>query len=880
MKSKFKKLMAAALVLCLVLALLPVGVLADNTHSIKLEFDNKFGSATVDKSTANSGETVTVTSVPQLGYYTASVKYSTDGNSQGVPALRVNGTNDYQFTMPDSDVTVTVSYGATSASNITIVENENCTITTDPAGTAFPDQTVKINVSDLESGYSVDKYSVITDDGMGGIVTVKEDGTFIMPQAPVKVSVTLTYTEPVMYSVTCEADETGGKISADAASYEAGDTVTVTAIPDEGYQLNRVWAEGTQLDLIVEAAIVGNIATFTMPNDDVTVRAEFELIPVVETYSINCVPAEHGELFQDNTRYQEGDIVKILYSPNPGYQLASMRAFASGEGGHNLWNEDITATQSFEMPGYNVIVVATFVKVADTYTIGTNVTGNGTVNVSPASTAAAGDWVTVTATPFEGYKLALLNYSFDGHTLTPVKIESGVAFPMPAHNITVNAVFVPVSGEYAINVTTDGGCTVSQPVSAAYGDYVTIDIYMNAGHHLYNVYLDKELVTDDVYWYNGQWHYSFYMPNHDVDIYVTTTTKYFVNPVYNIDGGAVEVWVKDAGGWDSTIFADKGDWVCFKVSPYSGYELGSVSVIGRWSNQSYDVHYNKYDGCYYFKMPGESVDLSVSFVDGQHRVYVKDVSNGSLTANVNWAAEGDKVYVTAKPSKGYELTWLSVKAADGTVLKIYEALGENTYYFYMPDQYVTVSGIFSLISSGLPFVDVNSGAWYYDAVSFVYNKGIMNGVTSTTFEPNSTITRGMVVTMLWRMAGEPYVSGGSFSDVASGRYYSTAVAWAAKNGIVDGYSSTVFGVNDPVTREQFATILYRYAKYMGYSATGSSLTGYYDANSVSSWARDAMGWAVKNGIITGSGNSRLNPTGTASRAEVAQMFMSFYEFTT
>ena len=507
-------------------------------------------------------------------------------------------------------------------------------------------------------------------------------------------------------------------------------------------------------------------------------------------------------------------------------------------------------------------------------------TGKGSVTVSPTGPVAEGEWVTVTATPAEGYKLALLNYSFNGHTWTPVKIESGVAFRMPAHNITVNAVFVPVSGEYAINVTTDSGCTVSQPVSAAYGDYVTIDIYMNAGHHLYNVYLDNELVTDDVYWYDGQWHYSFYTPNHDVDIYVTTTTKYFVNPIYNIDGGTVEVWVKDAGGWDSTIFADKGDWVCFKASPYSGYELGGVSVTGRWSNQSYDVHYNNYDGCYYFKMPGESVDLSVSFVDGQHRVYVKDVSNGSLTANVNWAAEGDKVYVTAKPSKGYELTWLSVKAADGTVLKIYEALGENTYYFYMPDQYVTVSGIFSVISSGLPFVDVNSGAWYYDAVSFVYNKGIMNGVTSTTFEPNSTITRGMVVTMLWRMAGEPYVSGGSFSDVASGRYYSTAVAWAAKNGIVDGYSSTVFGVNDPVTREQFATILYRYAKYMGYSTTGSSLTGYYDANSVSSWARDAMGWAVKNGIITGSGNSRLNPTGTASRAEVAQMFMSFYEFTT
>ena len=719
-------------------------------------------------------------------------------------------------------------------------------------------------------------------------VTLGESGggtyTFTMPKS----NVTLTVMFQRLYSITTATDLVieNGAIDFPEKAYNTQE-VTITATPAAGYELESVTINGNGVDSDIAVTVSGNKATFTMPDYPVIINTvTFKAVAVEPTYTVGYdVVGGGGEISVSNQAYHKGDAVNVVVTAYPGYELDKLVYVNLGADGE--WNGTAPVTISnkqFAMPGNSVKVLATFTKVEDPtvekYTIGTNVTGKGTVNVSPASTAAAGDWVTVTATPAEGYKLELLNYSFDGHTLTPVKIESGVAFPMPAHNITVYAVFVPVSGEYAINVTTDGGCTVSQPVSAAYGDYVTIDIYMNAGHHLYNVYLDNELVTDDVYWYDGQWHYSFYMPNHDVDIYVTTTTKYFVNPVYNIDGGTVEVWVKDAGGWDSTIFADKGDWVCFKVSPYSGYELGSVSVTGRWSNQSYDVHYNNYDGCYYFKMPGESVDLSVSFVDGQHRVYVKDVSNGSLTANVNWAAEGDKVYVTAKPSKGYELTWLSVKAADGTVLKIYEALGENTYYFYMPDQYVTVSGIFSLISSGLPFVDVNSGAWYYDAVSFVYNKGIMNGVTSTTFEPNSTITRGMVVTMLWRMAGEPYVSGGSFSDVASGRYYSTAVAWAAKNGIVDGYSSTVFGVNDPVTREQFATILYRYAKYMGYSTTGSSLTGYYDANSVSSWARDAMGWAVKNGIITGSGNSRLNPTGTASRAEVAQMFMSFYEFTT
>ena len=818
MKSKFKKLMAAALVLCLVLALLPAAAFADG-----------------------------------------------DGDE---PSLLGTGDVTFEFRNNLTQVSFVDKVATYDHGKITLVSSDNGSFTLK----AEPD-----------ADYGLKELS-INDDPQEVPATAGDDlnESYIIPFGATTVTVVAAF-KPV-YELKTGSTE-NGTIAFPAKAF-GGDVIIVNANPAENYVLESVKAEGINSDEVVEAAVSGNTATFTMPADSVNVSATFTAVAVEPTYTVGYdVVGGGGEIFVSNQAYHKGDAVNVVVTAYPGYELDKLVYLNLGADGE--WNGTAPVTISnkqFAMPGNSVKVLATFTKVEDPtvekYTIGTNVTGKGTVTISPVSPVAEGTMVTVTATPFEGYKLALLNYSFDGHTWAPVDIMDSGTFWMPAHNITVNAVFVPVSGEYAINVKTDGGCTVSQPVSAAYGDYVTIDIYMNAGHHLYNVYLDNELVTDDVYWYDGQWHYSFYMPNHDVDIYVTTTTKYFVNPVYNIDGGAVEVWVKDAGGWDSTIFADKGDWVCFKVSPYSGYELGSVSVTGRWSNYSYDVHYNNYDGCYYFKMPGESVDLSVSFVDGQHRVYVKDVSNGSLTANVNWAAEGDKVYVTAKPSKGYELTWLSVKAADGTVLKIYEALGENTYYFYMPDQYVTVSGIFSVISSGLPFVDVNSGAWYYDAVSFVYNKGIMNGVTSTTFEPNSTITRGMVVTMLWRMAGEPYVSGGSFSDVASGRYYSTAVAWAAKNGIVDGYSSTVFGVNDPVTREQFATILYRYAKYMGYSTTGSSLTGYYDANSVSSWARDAMGWAVRNGIITGSGNSRLNPTGTASRAEVAQMFMSFYEFTT
>lgn len=841
MKSKFKKLMAAALVLCLVLALLPAAAFADGDDGAGSGGDpNTPADVNPQDPSPLSGNTYTIKVQNNKGY----------APSNGTVTVKVNGGDAQTVSTGNQE------FSAEAGKEITI----ECTA---KPNAAF----VSLESDDVDLGESG-----------GGTYT------FTMPKS----DVTLTVMFQRLYSITTATDLVieNGAIDFPEKAYNTQE-VTITAMPAAGYELESVSVNGVDEDYTAVVTVSGNEAKFTMPNFAVIINSvTFKAVAVEPTYTVGYdVVGGGGDIFVSNQAYHEGDTVNVVVTAYPGYELDKLVYVNLGADGEWHGTAPVTiSNKQFAMPGNSVKVLATFTKVEDPtvekYTIGTNVTGKGTVTISPVSPVAEGTMVTVTATPFEGYKLALLNYSFDGHTWAPVDIMDSGTFWMPAHNITVYAVFVPVSGEYAINVKTDGGCKVSQPVSAAYGEYVTIDIDMNAGHHLYNVYLDNELVTDDVYWYNGQWHYSFYMPNHDVDIYVTTTTKYFVNPIYNIDGGAVEVWVKDAGGWDSTIFADKGDWVCFKVTPYSGYELGSVSVTGRWSNYSYDVHYNNYDGCYYFKMPGESVDLSVSFVDGQHRVYVKDVSNGSLTANVNWAAEGDKVYVTAKPSKGYELTWLSVKAADGTVLKIYEALGENTYYFYMPDQYVTVSGIFSVISSGLPFVDVNSGAWYYDAVSFVYNKGIMNGVTSTTFEPNSTITRGMVVTMLWRMAGEPYVSGGSFSDVASGRYYSTAVAWAAKNGIVDGYSSTVFGVNDPVTREQFATILYRYAKYMGYSATGSSLTGYYDANSVSSWARDAMGWAVKNGIITGSGNSRLNPTGTASRAEVAQMFMSFYEFTT
>ena len=181
--------------------------------------------------------------------------------------------------------------------------------------------------------------------------------------------------------------------------------------------------------------------------------------------------------------------------------------------------------------------------------------------------------------------------------------------------------------------------------------------------------------------------------------------------------------------------------------------------------------------------------------------------------------------------------------------------------------------------SGLPFLDVASDAWYYDAVAYVYENGMMNGTSSNVFSPNATTTRGMIVTMLYRLEGEPRVSGTStFDDVANGMYYADAIVWAAGNDIVTGYDETTFGPNDAITREQMAAILYRYAQYKGYRTTASAdLSGYVDAGDVSSYALSALQWASAEGLVTGTSSTALTPDGSATRAQVATIFMRFME---
>ena len=179
--------------------------------------------------------------------------------------------------------------------------------------------------------------------------------------------------------------------------------------------------------------------------------------------------------------------------------------------------------------------------------------------------------------------------------------------------------------------------------------------------------------------------------------------------------------------------------------------------------------------------------------------------------------------------------------------------------------------------SALPFADVNANAWYYEAVSYAYANKLFNGTSATTFSPDTQMTRAMLVTVLYSMEGNPAVSGSlSFQDVASNAWYRNAVLWATQKGIVSGYSTSEFGSDDIVTREQMALILYGYAKNKGYDVSAQgSVSGFSDVKSISNWALDSVEWAVGESLLSGKTGGKLDPTGGATRAEVAQILMRF-----
>ena len=263
-----------------------------------------------------------------------------------------------------------------------------------------------------------------------------------------------------------------------------------------------------------------------------------------------------------------------------------------------------------------------------------------------------------------------------------------------------------------------------------------------------------------------------------------------------------------------------------------------------------------------------------------YAITVEQPDHGTVTVTPNRATQGTTVTITATPDRGYQVNAVTVTDRFGDAVRVTEN-SDGTYTFTMPNGQVTITATFVETEApvGEPFLDVNEGDWFYDAVAYAYENGLMDGVGGNRFAPNSATTRAQLVTILYRMEGQPVVSGDlPFTDVEAGTWYTNAVGWAAQNGIVNGVGDDTFAPGNDLTREQLVTILYRYAESKGYDVSASAdLAGYPDGEEIQAYAREAMAWAVAENIIQGMEDDTLKPAGNASRAQIATILMRFCE---
>ena len=268
----------------------------------------------------------------------------------------------------------------------------------------------------------------------------------------------------------------------------------------------------------------------------------------------------------------------------------------------------------------------------------------------------------------------------------------------------------------------------------------------------------------------------------------------------------------------------------------------------------------------------------------EYSVTVKKTDNGSVSVSPKRAEAGDKVTINVDPDKGYVVDAVVVTDKDGDKITVTKKTATK-YTFTMPKSRVDVKVTFKAEQtepeqpSEMPFVDVVKDAWYYPAVEYVYNNDLMNGTNGgLTFEPNVNLNRAMMAAVLYNMEGGPDCDkSGLFSDVADGMWYTDAVNWAASNNIVSGMPDGTYAPNQALTREQMASILYRYAEYKGIKTDARADLGKFtDGNTTSTWATDVVQWAVAEKLINGVG-TELQPKGTATRAQVATVLMNYCE---
>lgn len=878
----------------------PVETGEEKEYNIKIADDIVGGDVTVvlvvapdftsdynNKTKANEGDTVTFTVSANTGYELV-------GKPKVIPAddseVTVNGSftpGQYSFKMPASDVTISAEFKSTDGDDggeVTGQESQilfsvdgeggEMTVTVDGkelsnGGFVKSGDTVIVTLKP-EQGYVLEYLNFV---GVDKYTLEGETCTFIMPGTAVAVNATFEK----LYTITLNNNSAHGTVALPESKtqFVEQEQIILEVNAESGYRLDRVEVTDSE-----EKTTSHNGDRFMMPASDITVTPVF-----VKVYKIGVSMTPGGSVKLSRTTAQTGDEVTFTVTPHAGYEMDGAPSITGLDRDYST-NPD--GSYTFTMEDKDVTISVAFKKVA--YAITVTQPAHGKVSTEPEAMAAAGTPVTLTAVPDEGYELVGYTVTKDGGGA--VTVTNG-QFVMPASAVTVSATFKLKQDQpdwshwHKIDTwsnSVDGGISVGNDADMALaGSTVTFRVWHNYryDYYDYDVYVLNDRTGNRVSLDYSAYYdeYSFTMPDDDVTIYVyfDYAGRYSITKDVEGDGS---IYVRSS--------ADHGDTVWIEAAPSAGQSLTSLRVFygepwaygdkgyyGYWDEA--EVKYSTYWDAYYFTMPAADVVVYARFTDGA-TVDVITGDHGDAKVSSRYADKGDWVYITAYPDEGYEVDSVTVTDSLGRSVKVTE-LSYDYFLFTMPGTNVDVKVTFRVKDYDV-FYDVSRGDWYYKAVRFVHEKGIMEGTGTHYFSPEADLSRGMLATILYRLEGSPSVSGYSgFADVADTAYYAKAVAWAKANGIVNGVTATAYEPDTAVTREELAAILCRYAAFKGKDTAISYdyLAGFSDANTSHVYARPALNWAVAYDIINGQGNGVLAPRATATRAEVAQVLMNYLE---
>lgn len=611
-----------------------------------------------------------------------------------------------------------------------------------------------------------------------------------------------------------------------------------------------------------------------------------------------------------------GDVVQFTAVPDTGYEIDAVRVFTATGDGHDL---DVKYTVSdtaytFLIPATykpdvhtvqaaDVIVAVTFRKTCYTLTKAADCETDGMISVNGSVATETSfeyrflDPVTITATPKDGYYVAsIAAQSADGSekfeiTGTKPAVDTirgdalTLSFLMPACDLTYTVDYEKCDFSVTTVFDAERGTVTTAPANIAQlDDIVTVTVEPKPGYHLASLTAtyaggEKSLVLTEI----GENRYTFTMPAAAV-----TVTALFEEVNYTVtltvDGEATTA----LNGFDTVnIGVDYLDTVTVSVTPAVGWELTAITVDGGKITVNEEIKQS--GGDYTFTMPEHDVAVEVKLTKTGYGLKAYAINSfesghGKVTLSPERVAYvGDLVTVTADPDDGYRVGRVIVLDVNGKTVPVNYVKNDydyiETWSFTMPASNVAITVKFEVQGSSY-YDDVRTDAWYYNAVTFVTDRGYFNGVSEMLFAPYIDMNRAMFVTVLGRMANvdtSKYM-GLAFSDLEAGMYYVPYVKWANENGIVLGRSDTIFDPEASITREEMAAIMYRYCAYIGMDMTPKNtvfMERYTDRNEISDWAVTYVEWAVGCGLMRGMTDHTIDPLEHASRAQVAQVIMNF-----